>query len=250
MKDVDLMSSAHPYHLFVVEGDVALRDTLCSYLEQQGLAVTSMATAEEMLHRIHRRRPDLIVLGTGLARMSGLDACRKLKADGDRVPVILLTSRSEAVDRVLGLEMGADDCLSKPFLPRELLARVRAVLRRAAFTPGAPLSSSASIRIGEYVFSVAARSLRRGTEVRVLNAVEYAMLAELATNAGITVSRERLVAVSHTRQDFVSLRAVDTAVVRLRRAVEPDPAIPRYIQTVRGHGYVFVPCGTKQSAMA
>ena len=245
MSDIDFTGTLRPYRLFVVEDDVVQRGMLCRYLEKQGLAVTPMTTAEEMLHRIHRMRPDLIVLGAGLARMSGFDACRKLKAEGDRVPIILLTARSEPVDRVLGLEMGADDCLSRPFLDRELLARVRAVLRRAAFTPGAPLASRASIRIGEHVFSVADRSLRRGNDMRVLNAVEYAMLAELATNAGITVSRERLVAVSHTHEDLVSLRAVDTAIVRLRRAVEPDPAAPRYIQTVRGHGYVFVPCGTR-----
>lgn len=244
MTGADLMRSTRPYRLFVVEDDVALRDVLCRYLEKQGLAVTPIATAEEMLQRMHRLRPDLIVLGIGLPRMSGFDACKKLRAEGDRVPIIFLEAHSEPVDRVLGLEMGADDCLSKPLLERELLARVRAVLRRAAFTPGAPIDSSAAIGIGEYVFSVASRSLHRGDDMRVLNAVEYAMLAELTTNAGVTVSRERLMAVSHTRKDFVSLRAVDTAVVRLRRAVEPDPAMPRYIQTVRGHGYVFVPDGT------
>ncbi len=236
-----MLESQRPYHLFVVEDDVALRDMLCSYLEKQGLVVTAMPSAEDLLHRIHRLRPDLIILDVGLPLMSGLDACRNLRAQGDRVPIILLTARSEEIDRVFGLEMGADDYLSKPFSARELLARIRAVLRRASFTPGAPLDSSASVAIGDYVFMVSARSLHRGTEVRVLNTVEYAMLAELTTNPGITVSRERLMAVSHTRRDAVSLRAVDAAVVRLRKALEPDPAMPRYIQTVRGHGYVFVP---------
>ncbi len=237
-----------PYHLFVVEDDVALRDMLSSYLEKQGVVVTPMASAEEMLHRIHRVRPDLIVLDVGLPNMSGLDACRQLRAEGDRVPIIFLTARSEEIDRLLGLEMGADDYLSKPFSARELLARVRAVLRRAAFTPGAPLDSNASIRIGDYMFEVSARSLHRGSDVRILNTVEYAMLAELTTNAGVTVSRERLMAVSHTRREAVSLRAVDAAVVRLRKALEPEPAMPRYIQTVRGHGYVFVPGETEVAA--
>jgi two-component system, OmpR family, phosphate regulon response regulator OmpR len=241
------MEAERPYHLFVVEDDVVLRDMLCSYLEKQGLVVTAMASAEDLLHRIHRLRPDLIVLDVGLPAMSGLDACRNLRAHGDRVPIILLTARSEEIDRVVGLEMGADDYLGKPFSARELLARVRAVLRRATFTPGAPLDSNASIVIGEFVFMVAARRLQRGDEARVLNTVEYAMLAELTTNPGITVSRERLMAVSHTRRDAVSLRAVDAAVVRLRKALEPDPAMPRYIQTVRGHGYVFVP-GDERSA--
>jgi two-component system, OmpR family, phosphate regulon response regulator OmpR len=234
-----------PYHLFVVEDDAMLRDMLCGYLEKQGIMVTPMASGEEMLHRIHRLRPDLIVLDVTLPKMSGLDACRQLRAEGDRVPIIFLTARSEEIDRLLGLEMGADDYLSKPFSARELLARVRAVLRRATFTPGSPIDSSASIRIGEYVFEVAARSLHRGSEVRVLNTVEYALLAELTTSAGVAVSRERLMAVSHTRREVVSLRAVDAAVVRLRKAVEPDPAAPRYIQTVRGHGYVFVQSADK-----
>jgi len=235
------LDAERPYHLYVVEDDAALRDMLSAYLEKQGMAVTAMPTAEDMLHRINRLRPDLIVLDVGLPKMTGLEACQKLRHDGDRVPIILLTARSEEIDRVLGLEMGADDYLSKPFSARELLARVRAVLRRAAFTPGSPLDFSAAIQIGEYVFQVSSRSIFRGNESRVLNTVEYAMLAELTTNPNVTVSRDRLMAVSHTRKDAVSLRAVDAAVVRLRKALEPDPAMPRYIQTVRGHGYVFVP---------
>ena len=238
---MDSTDTEKPYHLFVVEDDVALRDMLRNYLEKQGMVVTAITTAEDLLQRMHRLRPDLVILDVGLPRMSGLDACRKLRADGDQVPIILLTARSEEIDRVLGLEMGADDYLSKPFSARELLARVRAVLRRASFTPGSPKESSATVPIGDYVFAIATRSLRRGAEIRVLNTVEYAMLAELAMNPGVTVSRERLMAVSHTRRDAVSLRAVDAAVVRLRKSVEPDPALPRFIQTVRGYGYVFVP---------
>lgn len=248
MKDFEFMDGVRPYHLFVVEGDGAVRDTLCGYLEREKLIVTPMATAAEMLRRVHRVRPDLIVLDAGAPIMSGLGACRKLRAEGDRVPIILLVRHGEEIERVVGLEMGADDCLSKPYGHRELLARVRAVLRRTAVTPGAPLDSSASIQIGEYVFDVAARSLSRSNNVRVLNTIEYTMLAELTTNAGIPVSRARLVAVSHLREDAVSLRAVDAAMVRLRRLLEPDPAVPRYIQTVRGHGYVFLPGATKMPA--
>lgn len=245
MKDIKFTGDARPYHLFVVESDVALRDMLCGYLERENLIVTPMVDAAEMLRRVHRVRPDLIVLDVGGAIMSGLAACRKLRAEGDRVPIILLAGNSEEIERVVGLEMGADDCLSKPYGHRELLARVRAVLRRTAITPGTPLDSSAFIRIGEYVFDVAARSLSLGNKVRVLNTIEYTMLAELTTNAGIPLSRERLVAVSHLREDAVSLRAVDAAMVRLRRLLEPDPTVPVFIQTVRGHGYVFVPAITK-----
>lgn len=230
-----------PYHLFVVEDDAALRDMLCEYLEKQGLVVTAMHSAEEMLKRIHRVRPDLIVLDVSLPGMSGLQACQRLRGDGDRVPIIVLTARSEEVDRILGLEMGADDFLGKPFSARELLARIHAVLRRAASTPGTPVGALPVVHFGDSAFDAAARSLTRGGVVRVLSTVEFSILAELVANPSVVVSRERLLAVSHTRGDDVVLRAVDVAVMRLRRLVERDPGTPRYIQTVRGHGYMFVP---------
>jgi two-component system, OmpR family, phosphate regulon response regulator OmpR len=231
-----------PYHLYVVEDDASVRDMLTNYLEKQGLVVTAMRSADEMLKRIHRLRPDLIVLDVGLPGMSGLDACKKLRGEGDRVPIILLTARSEEVDRVVGLEIGADDYLGKPFSARELLARVHAVLRRASFVPGVPVDEDANIQIGDHIFVVAARSLS-DTEgkLRVLNTVEYTLLCELALNPNVPISRERLLAVSHGRDGELLLRTIDTAIMRLRRIVEPDAAQPRYIQTVRGQGYMFVP---------
>jgi two-component system, OmpR family, phosphate regulon response regulator OmpR len=233
-------AASRPYHLYVVEDDVPLRDMLASYLEKQGLAVTVMGDAEGLLKRIHRLRPDLVILDVGLPGMSGLQACQKLRLEGDRVPIILLTARSEEIDRVMGLEMGADDYLGKPFSARELLARVHAVLRRSATLAIANLDQQA-VRFGDTVFMPASRCLRRGDELRMLNTIEYAILAELAANPGIAISRERLLAASHTRNETVLPRTIDTAILRLRRLVEPDPAEPRYIQTVRGHGYMFVP---------
>ncbi|GAP35601.1 response regulator [Piscinibacter sakaiensis] len=232
-----------PYHLYVVEDDAALREMLCGYLEKQGMAVTAMAHAEDMLRRIHRLRPDLIVLDVTLPGMSGLQACQKLRADGDAVPVILLTARTEEVDRVLGLEIGADDYLGKPFSARELLARIHAVLRRSALLPGAPQPHLPDVWIGEHRFSPATRSLehRDTGALRVLGGVEYALLAELVSHPGVAISRERLAAASHARGDEVLPRTVDVTVMRLRRLVEPDPAVPRFLQTIRGHGYMFVP---------
>jgi two-component system phosphate regulon response regulator OmpR len=230
-----------PHHLFIVEDDPALRDMLAEYLEKQGLAVTVMSSAEDLLRRIHRLRPDLVVLDVGLPGMSGLDACRRLRAEGDRVPIVLLTARSEEVDRVVGLEMGADDYLGKPFSARELLARVRAVLRRSEVVPGVPRGQAAPVRIGSWTFASASRSLHQGDEVRVLSNIEYSLLAELVANPRVPISRERLLAATHGRADAVLLRTIDVSVMRLRRVLEPDPAEPRYIQTVRGMGYMYVP---------
>lgn len=228
-------------HLYVVEDDAAMRDMLGGYLQKQGLAVTTMAQAEEMFRGLNAQRPDLIIMDVGLPGMDGLDACRRLRAGGDDVPLILLTARGEEIDRVLGLEMGADDYLSKPFSARELLARVKAILRRAQQPQRGGASEDVGVQIGECIFWPAARSLQRGNETRVLNSVEFAMLAELVQQANEPVSRERLLEVSHAGKGDVMLRAVDAAIMRLRKALEPDPARHRYIQTVRGHGYVFVP---------
>ena len=244
------MDNSKPYHLFVVEDDPAMRDMLSAYLEKQGMAVTSMPSAEDLMRRIHRLRPDLVVLDVSLPGESGLSACQRLRADGDRVPIILLTARTEEIDRVLGLEMGADDYLGKPFSARELLARIRAVLRRVSSTPGVPIAFDRDIPIGPYTFVPATRSLHSTDGVmRVLSTVEYAMLTELVTSPNVPISRERLLSVSHERGDALLTRTVDVAVMRLRKIVEPDPAMPRYIQTVRGHGYMFVPQGPMSSPM-
>jgi two-component system, OmpR family, phosphate regulon response regulator OmpR len=241
------MTSEPRFHLYVVEDDPSLRDMLQTYFEKSGLSVTTMTNAEDMLHRLHRLRPDLIILDVGLPGMSGLQACQKLRSEGDRIPIILLTALGEEIDRVVGLEMGADDYLGKPFSARELMARVSAVLRRTNVSPGAPLAARREVVIGEYRFFPLSRSLHRGGEVRVLNTIEYALLAELTTNPNVVVSRERLLSVSHKRADSVTLRAIDAAVMRLRKVIEPDPLTPRYIQTVRGHGYMFIPAWAEQS---
>jgi len=245
------MDEPRPHHLFVVEDDAALREMLAAYLEKQGFVVTAMPSAEDLMRRIHRLRPDLLVLDVNLPGESGLEACRRLRADGDRVPIVLLTARGDEVDRVLGLEMGADDYLVKPFSARELLARIRAVLRRGAAPPGTPRAGAAAVAIGWHRFEPQTRSLvGPGGELRMLSSVEYALLAELVANPHVPLSRERLLAASHGRADGLLERTVDVAVMRLRKLVEPEPAQPRYIQTVRGHGYVFVPARRGSAAAA
>lgn len=240
------MDNDRPWHLYLVEDDLALQDMLASYLRKHGYAVTPMTQAEEMLRRVPELRPDLILMDIGLPGVDGLDACRRLRAGGHDVPLILVTARNEEIDRVLGLEMGADDYLSKPFSSRELLARVRALLRRVPrhrppLPDEADTQPDATVRIGEHLFMAASRSLQRGGQMRILSTVEYAILAELVLHPHAAITRERLLQVSHPKDDGVMPRAVDASIVRLRKALEPEPARPRYIQTVRGHGYVFVP---------
>jgi two-component system phosphate regulon response regulator OmpR len=230
-----------PYHVHLVDADSPSRDALRSYLEANGLTVTTLGSAEELLRRMHRLRPDLIVLDMLVPGMGGLRACQQLRAVGDRVPVIFVTSRGDEVDRVLGIEVGADDLLVKPVSPRELLARIHAVLRRTVTPPGLPIFALPPVTLGHQVFDPASRCLREGSRQTMLSTVEFAVLAELVGNPGVALSRERLLAASHSREETLQLRAIDVVVMRLRKRIEPDPAEPRYLQTIRGHGYMFVP---------
>jgi two-component system phosphate regulon response regulator OmpR len=239
-----VMNPAHHVHL--VDADATARGTIARYLESHGLVVTAMDSAADLLRRMHRQRPDAVIMDAALPGLSGLQACRQLRGEGDRVPLILLTERNEEVDRVLALEMGADDVLGKPCPLRELLARLQALLRRANVPPGLPMLAMAPVDIGDLCFDMASRSLLQGGRLQMLSTVEYAVLAELVANPGVAISRERLLAASHGRSDGLLPRAIDVAVMRLRKRVEPDPGQPRFLQTIRGHGYMFVPATTAQ----
>ena len=157
-----------PLHVHVVDADRASRDGLVRYFESQGLTATPMESAGELLRRLHRNRPDIVVMDGGLAAPggpSGLQACRQLRDEGDRVPLILLSARNDEVDRVLALEMGADDVLGKPCPTRELLARIQAVLRRSIVPPGLPMLTMAPVTIGAQQFDMASRCQLRGDHV-------------------------------------------------------------------------------------
>jgi two-component system phosphate regulon response regulator OmpR len=238
---------SRPYHVHLVDADTPARDSLRAYLEANGLNVVVLSSAEDLLRRMDRSRPDLVVLEMMLPGIGGLRACQQLRAAGDRVPLIFVTSRGEEVDRVLGIEVGADDLLVKPVSPRELLARIHAVLRRVIVPPGQPMFAAQPVAIGRHLFDPTARCLHHEDRQRMLSTVEFAVLAELVGNPGVVMSRERLLAASHSRDgQSLQLRAVDVVVMRLRKRVEPDPTEPRYLQTIRGHGYMFVP-GTAQA---
>ena len=169
-----------------------------------------------------------------------------MRASGDTIPVIMLTARADGVDRVVGLELGADDYLGKPFMPQELLARIHAVLRRHAQPSGsaaAAVEKREALRFGRFRLDFARRTLFRDDEPLKLTGGEYALLEVLATHPMETLSRSKLVDLLHGPHSEVTERGIDVPVWRLRRLLEDDPANPRRIQTIRGIGYMFVPGG-------
>ncbi|CAB3811443.1 Transcriptional regulatory protein OmpR [Achromobacter dolens] len=236
------MASMDNHHtkLLVVDDDPALRQLLADYLNRHGYDTLLAPDASDLPSRITRYAPDLLVLDRMLPGGDGADACRRLREQGEDIPVILLTARDEAVDRIIGLEAGADDYVGKPFDPRELLARIEAVLRRKR-GPSA-LTKDAPVAFGPFLFDPSTRQLSRDGTVVKLTGGEINLLEALVRNAGKPLSRERLLALA--RDDDAGERndrAIDIAILRLRRVIEDDPKQPRWIQTVWGIGYRFSP---------
>jgi two-component system phosphate regulon response regulator OmpR len=195
------------------------------------------------MERALRELPvDLMVLDLMLPGRGGLDICRDLRAAQSSLPIIMLTAKGDDIDRILGLEIGADDYLAKPCNPRELVARIRAVLRRRQTAPpGAPVIDSVSVQFGPFRLNPTNRVLERDGETVNLTTGEFAVLYALVTHPGETLSRERLLTLARGRERGAFDRSIDVQLSRLRRLIEADPARPRYLQTVWGAGYVFVP---------
>ncbi|MCA3179941.1 MAG: two-component system response regulator OmpR [Burkholderiaceae bacterium] len=229
--------------LLVVDDDPKLRDLLHRYLTQQQFEV-ALAQDGPSMNRLLQREPwDLIILDLMLPGEDGLSIVRRLRGANDRTPVIMLTAKGDDVDRIVGLEMGADDYLPKPFNPRELLARINAVLRRqpAPDAPGAPATDLGEVRFGAFVFDAALRTLTRDGQPVPLTSGEFSVLKVFARHPRAPLSREKLMVLARGREYGAFDRSLDVQVSRLRKLIEADPANPRYIQTVWGVGYVFVP---------
>lgn len=232
------------HRILVVDDDIRLRDLLSRYLGEQGFEVRAVADAPQMDRARTREHFDLIVLDLMLPGEDGLTICRRLRGTGDTTAIIMLTAKGEDIDRIVGLEMGADDYLPKPFNPRELLARIHAVLRRRGSTPpGAPEAEVESISFGQVEVDMAARTLKRGGEIIALTTGEFAVLKVLLQHPREPLSRDKLMTLARGREQGPFDRAIDVQISRLRKLVEVDPAQPRYLQTVWGFGYVFVPDG-------
>lgn len=227
-------------HILVVDDDPRLNELLKRYLTEQGFDVQIAFNGKEMDAQLARQQPDLMVLDLMLPGEDGLAICKRLRQAGNQIPVLMLTARGDEEDRIRGLELGADDYLPKPFNPRELIARIQAILRRhggAAVTTG----EDQLIRFGDYVLNLSQRTLTLdGKEIGLTNG-EFELLSTLATRANHPLSREQLIELSNNRDSDAFDRSIDVRISRLRRLIEPDPGKPRYIQTVWGFGYKFVP---------
>jgi two-component system phosphate regulon response regulator OmpR len=233
--------------ILIVDDDPGLSSLLERFFTSKGYRARAVANAEQMDRLLAREVFHLVVLDLMLPGEDGLSACRRLRAANNQVPIIMLTAKGDELSRIRGLELGADDYLAKPFNPDELMARVKAVLRRQApAVPGAPGSEDESVTFGDYELSLATRELIRGDEVHMLTTGEFAVLKALVMHAREPLTRDKLMNLARGREWDALERSIDVQISRLRRLIEPDPSKPRYIQTVWGVGYVFVPDGASK----
>lgn len=242
---MNTQNQTSPRKILVVDDDQRLRDLLRRYLSEQGFNVFVAEDGKEMSKLWQREHFDLLVLDLMLPGEDGLSICRRLRGAGDNTPIIMLTAKAEEIDRILGLEMGADDYLSKPFNPRELLARVNAILRRRGTDehPGAPSQENESIIFGPYTLNLSTRTLSKNDEVIPITTGEFSVLKVFARHPKVPLSRDKLMELARGREYEAFDRSLDVQISRLRKLIEPNPAKPVFIQTVWGLGYVFVPDG-------
>jgi len=236
--------------ILVVDDDRRLRDLLSRYLGEQGFAVKAVEDGETMNRALAAEPYALIILDLMLPGEDGLAICRRLRGQGNELPIIMLTAKGDEIDRIVGLELGADDYLAKPFSPRELVARIHAVLRRRppATPPGSPGQEGEMLVFGRIRLNLATRRLQRDAREIPLTTGEFALLKVLVSHPRQPLSRDKLMELARGREYEVFDRAIDVQVSRLRKLIEEDPAQPRYLQTVRGFGYVFVPDGAADTA--
>jgi len=219
--------------ILLIEDDPRLAEMVKTYLDGAGFRVTTAAKGAAGLALEHRETFDAVILDLSLPDMDGLDVCRQIRARA-ATPILMLTARGEPVDRVVGLELGADDYLAKPFEPRELKARLNAVLRRTKGAAGADM-----LRFGRLEIDRGAREVRLDGKPCALTGHQFELLLALATHAGRVMSREALMELLRNARLEAFDRSIDVHVSRIRAAIEDDPAKPRRVITVRGAGYVF-----------
>ena len=227
-------------HILVVDDDAEIRTLLARFLSDHGLRVSTAANGREMLAELKSSSIDLIVLDVMMPGEDGLTLTRNLRANKSNVSIIMLTAMGEDMDRIIGLEMGADDYLAKPFNPRELLARIKAVLRRAS--EQAPQTLNDIVTFAGWCFDMNVRTLSNEQGVSCdLSGGEFELLQVFATHPGRVLNRDQLLDMARGRDAQPFDRAIDVQVSRLRKKIEPDAKTPTLIKTVRGGGYIFTP---------
>jgi DNA-binding response OmpR family regulator len=229
--------------LLIIEDDQRLAGMVSEYLSQSGFSVRHAASATEGLHQIHNTPPpDLVILDVMLPDSDGLEVCRHIRSmEGDRslTPILMLTAKGDPMDRIVGLEIGADDYVAKPFEPRELLARVRAILRRQALMSRHASVVSETLRFGSLEIDRDSRTVRVSGLLADLTSYQFDLLLALAERAGRVLSREQLIEVVRGREMEAYDRSIDVHIGRIRAMIEIDVKAPKRILTVRGVGYVF-----------
>jgi two-component system OmpR family response regulator len=235
------VSSTPNPHVIALDDDADIRRLVAEYLEQNDFRVTTVASGAELGAAMARELVDLVILDLRLPGEDGMQIARKLREES-AIPILMLTGRAEEADRVMGLELGADDYLTKPFSSRELLARIRALLRRAKAQASVAdaVSKVRAYRFGGWELNVGLRKLKspQGEPVDLTNG-EFRILAAFLSAPQRILTRDQLLDLSRVHNAEVYDRAIDIQILRLRRKIEPDPAKPRFIKTERGAGYVF-----------
>lgn len=229
--------------IILLDDDSEIRAMLQRYLSMQGMTVRAVGAAADLYRLLARESFDLLVLDVCMPDEDGLSVCRTLRASGETLPILMLTARGDPVDRIAGLEMGADDYLCKPFDPGELVARIKALLRGRQLSIRADAHSGrpGSIGFGAWELDLATPLLRRdGVEVEIKPA-EHSLLRALAMHPNRPLGRDKLIALTREWGVEINRRSIDVQVLRLRRLIEEDHAHPRLIRTVWGTGYIFVP---------
>jgi two-component system alkaline phosphatase synthesis response regulator PhoP len=222
--------------ILIVEDEPAMVAGLRDNFEYEGYEVISAHDGVAGLDRALAEHPDLVVLDVMMPRMSGLDVCKQLKAKRPSLPIIMLTARGQEVDKVVGLELGADDYVTKPFSIRELIARVKAVLRRVA----PPSATPEVYRFSDVEVNIRSNEVRRGGALVELSSKEFALLAYFVAHPAETLSRDRLLDAVWGYENYPNTRTVDTHILHLRQKLETNPEEPRLFLTVHGSGYKFV----------
>jgi DNA-binding response OmpR family regulator len=243
MDDTDQLVTPRAWRVLVLDDEADIRNMLERFLSTQGFTVRSVKNGTQLASQLERHPYDVLLLDLMLQGETGLAICQRLRAEGQTIPILMLTGRGDPADRVLGLETGADDYLAKPFDPAELVARIRAMLRRQGLLERQAqglAGASDALRFGPFRFDMRRQMLARGADIIEINSAELRLLNALAGTPNRPVSRANLLERARGREYEANTRSVDVQVLRLRQLLEADVASPRYIRTVWGVGYMLV----------